>query len=158
MGDDMGQDDQFNEGIFRSTIHNSKRSAPDQWPATTTMMRKHTEYGNQGMAAHRDDAHSKFMTSRRPAGQVGPEAFQHGRAYEPRQARTRDGFQHGRAYDPRQARTRDGFQHGRAYDPRQQKQTREGYRGGQYGPSYSRHREQIYDPNRREWIWVDKKR
>ena len=65
MGDENSYDDQFNDGLFRTTLHASRRDRPGMWPKSVSEMRGHTSYGGQGMALGHDTAHSRYM-ERRP--------------------------------------------------------------------------------------------
>lgn len=63
MGD-QGYDDQFDNGIFRTSLHASARGRPTQWPKSTSEMRAYTDYGFGGMSEGHDTWHSDFMTRR----------------------------------------------------------------------------------------------
>lgn len=47
--DAVGYDDQFNDGLFRSTLNASRLERPRMWPKSVSEMRHHTSYGGQGM-------------------------------------------------------------------------------------------------------------
>ena len=68
MGDDQGYDDQFNDGLFRTTYHTSKQERPKMWPKSVSEMRHHTSYGGQGMARSNDAAYSEYMDRRASGG------------------------------------------------------------------------------------------
>ena len=69
MGD-QGFDDQFNDGLFKTTLHNSSLRRPSMWPKSVSEMRHHTSYAGQGMPREQDTGHSDFMI-RRPSARRG---------------------------------------------------------------------------------------
>lgn len=161
MGDEQGYDDQFNDGLFQATVRNGKRDRPGMWPKSVSEMRQHTQYTGQGPAPDREDAHSNFMTRRRPA----QESFEYGRAYDPRRAQAakapREGFGYGHAFDPRAARARqaakaprEGFEYGRAYDPRRAR-ANEGFALDRTYDQRRPRQDRFYDPKRGIWTWGD---
>jgi hypothetical protein len=62
MGDEQGYDDQFDDGVFRSTLHASARQRPCMWPRSVSEMRNHTTYWWQGMPAGHDTGYSDHVT------------------------------------------------------------------------------------------------
>lgn len=57
MGDDAetGFDDQFDGGMFRTTIHSSRRERPGMWPKSVSEMRANTSYADNGLMIHMPD-------------------------------------------------------------------------------------------------------
>ncbi len=98
MGD-QGFDDQFNDGLFVTSLHTSIRQRPRMWPKSVSEMRGHTDYGNQGMNDW-DTAHSDFM-ARRPYYQQAQfyKPFWHDLSH-PRNQRVWHGFHGHQYYDP----------------------------------------------------------
>jgi hypothetical protein len=78
MGDDQGFDDQFNDGLFRTSLNNTRLERPRMWPKSVSEMRQHTSYGGQGMSSNHDTGHSTYMV-RRPYVPRGEWHFHHGR-------------------------------------------------------------------------------
>jgi hypothetical protein len=78
MGDSQGFDDQFNDGLFRASLHTSKLTRPRMWPKSVSEMRNYTSYGSEGMANDYDTGHSSFMM-RRPYAPRGAWLFNFGR-------------------------------------------------------------------------------
>jgi hypothetical protein len=68
MGD-QGYDDQFDDGLFQTSLHASARCRPTQWPRSTSEMRGYTDYGFGGMPEGHDTGYSDYM-SRRPYNAV----------------------------------------------------------------------------------------
>lgn len=64
MGDDQGFDDQFNDGLFRTSLNNSRLERPRMWPKSVSEMRHHTSYGGQVMSSNHDTGHSAYMVRR----------------------------------------------------------------------------------------------
>jgi hypothetical protein len=58
-------DDEFNDGMFQTSLRNTRLARPNQWPSSTSEMRKHTSYAGQGMPNDYGDSYSMFM-ERRP--------------------------------------------------------------------------------------------
>jgi len=71
MGDEQGYDDQFNDGLFQTTLHASRRERPDMWPKSVSEMRNHTSYGGQGMTPGHETGHSDYV-GRRPYASGAP--------------------------------------------------------------------------------------
>jgi hypothetical protein len=63
-----GFDDQFNDGVFRNSLNNSRLTRPQMWPKSVSEMRVHTSFAGQGMPTQNEAAHSEFM-ERRPYNQ-----------------------------------------------------------------------------------------
>ena len=82
MADNQGFDDQFNDGLFRTSLNNTRLERPRMWPKSVSEMRHHTEYGSQGMTGAPDTGHSEFMV-RRPLHGAAPKRgewhYHHGR-------------------------------------------------------------------------------
>lgn len=66
MANNQGFDEQFNDGLFRTSLNNSRLERPRMWPKSVSEMRHHTEYGSQGMTGVSDTGHSSYMV-RRPS-------------------------------------------------------------------------------------------
>jgi hypothetical protein len=64
MGDNQGFDEQFNDGLFRTSLNNSRLTRPHMWPKSVSEMRRHTFYGGQGMSSNHDIGHSAYMVRR----------------------------------------------------------------------------------------------
>lgn len=71
-GSDVGFDDLFDRASFRTTLHLSQPSQrPQKWPKGATQMRRHTDYGGQGIARLGDgDAHYRQISQRQPPAAV----------------------------------------------------------------------------------------
>jgi hypothetical protein len=67
-GNDVGFDDLFDNASFHATIRLSQpASRPTKWPKGATKMRRHTDFGEQGIARLGDgDAHYRQITQREP--------------------------------------------------------------------------------------------
>jgi hypothetical protein len=82
MADNQGFDDQFNDGLFRTSLNNSRLERPRMWPKSVSEMRNYTEYGGQGMTGAPNTGHSEFMVSRTLHGAApkrGEWHYHHGR-------------------------------------------------------------------------------
>ena len=44
-----GFDDQFNDGVFRSSFLNNRNARPDMFPLSVSEMRRHTNFDKQGV-------------------------------------------------------------------------------------------------------------
>jgi hypothetical protein len=71
MGDDQSFDDQFNDGIFRTSLNASRLERPKMWPKSVSEMRPHTSYGEQAMHSNHETGHSAYML-RRPYANAAP--------------------------------------------------------------------------------------
>jgi hypothetical protein len=63
MGD-QGFDDQFNEGIFQASLHNTSRLRPHMWPKSTSEMRRYTSYDWQGLPGDHETAFCDYKMHR----------------------------------------------------------------------------------------------
>ena len=80
MGDDQGFDDQFNDGLFRTSLNNSRLKRPHMWPKSVSEMRSHTAYGGQGMSGSHDTGHSTYI-AQRPYAPLWSSARKDGRQF-----------------------------------------------------------------------------
>lgn len=80
MDGSQGFDDQFDDGLLRTNLNNSRLERPRMWPKSVSEMRRYTSYGGQGMSGNHDTGHSTYMT-RRPynSQRVGEWQYHHGR-------------------------------------------------------------------------------
>jgi hypothetical protein len=76
MGDDRGFDDRFDDGLFRTSLNNSRRARPRKWPKSVSEMRPYTVYGGQGMHGSHVTEHSAYSVHHPPAGEW---QYHHGR-------------------------------------------------------------------------------
>lgn len=67
MGDSQSFDDQFNDGLFRTTLSVSSLNRPNVWPKSVSEMRGHTSFDGQGISASSETSHSDFMQRRASA-------------------------------------------------------------------------------------------
>jgi hypothetical protein len=69
---DRGFDDQFNDGIFGTTLRTSRRERPHMWPKSVSEMRGGTVYSDQPTVDPYGDGtwHSDYMGRRGPAAQA----------------------------------------------------------------------------------------
>lgn len=63
-----GFDDQFNDGLLRSSMSLSRVVRPGKWPKSVSAMRQHTSYGSQGMREGYEGDHIRY----RIQGQTWP--------------------------------------------------------------------------------------
>lgn len=78
MSNEQGFDDQFNEGLFRTTLNNTRLERPGQWPRSVSEMRHHTSYGGEAMTNKHDAEHSAYVV-RTPQAPNGEWHYHHGR-------------------------------------------------------------------------------
>ena len=70
MSSQKSYDDQFNDGLFRTTLNVSKLTRPGKWPKSVSEMRGNTTYDGQGMAGDRHDAdHGRYAMAKAPRNQ-----------------------------------------------------------------------------------------
>jgi hypothetical protein len=69
MCEEQGYDDQFNDGLLRSSLATARRTRPAHWPVSTSEMRGRTRYACQGMAQDHDVLYSLYMTRRPPSAE-----------------------------------------------------------------------------------------
>jgi hypothetical protein len=67
-GTETGFDDQFDDGLFQTAVHNGRRERPDMWPKSVSEMRTSTTFTDHGMGMHvPETAASRQALSRAPA-------------------------------------------------------------------------------------------
>lgn len=61
---EQSYDDQFDDGLFGTSLHASIRARPNQWPKSVSEMQRLTSYADQGMHLGHDTDHGRYQMPR----------------------------------------------------------------------------------------------